>query len=344
MKFRMIVVAAAVLALLITGASVAMADDWNVDPGDSIQAAVDSAADGDTIYVHEGTYDESIVIDGKDVSLIAVGSVILAPSACTSHSDVIQIHNGVVRVEGFDVDASPCMSGIYAGGRSWEGEGSVDVMVKNNDVYGYDKNGITVNGDLANGRIFDNHVTGSGPVGPGYWAQNGIQFGYGATGKAMGNTVDANWYTGELWGASGILVFEADEVMVQRNTVLNSQTAIAIEAWGWFLPTASYNRVVANTITNAEWGVSVAAYDLGGYSSSDASANNNKVVNNVIVGSNGNNGEVGVSIWAGTAWGGAGTTPSADNNKVIRNDISGFAINISDDGTATKRQANIPLP
>jgi pectin methylesterase-like acyl-CoA thioesterase len=36
----------------------------------TIQQAVDAAANGDTILVQAGAYDESVVIDGKSISLI----------------------------------------------------------------------------------------------------------------------------------------------------------------------------------------------------------------------------------------------------------------------------------
>ncbi|MFC2054741.1 nitrous oxide reductase family maturation protein NosD [Chloroflexota bacterium] len=334
---RIILVFTLVVIALLMSATVVFADPvtWHIYPGESIQAAVDNASSGDVIVVHDGVYYESILVDGNDLSLVADGYVSLEPTLCTSHDDVITIYNAVVTVEGFDIDASSCMSGIYARGCSWLGEGNVAVHIKNNHVEGYLKNGITVNCDLATGEVRNNSVIGSGddPI----YAQNGIQFGYGASGVVMDNTVDLNWYAGEDWTASGILVFEANDVMVQKNTIENSQSGIAVESWCWYEPTASYNKIVANTIKNAKWGISVSAYSWEPYSQCPPSADNNKVVKNVITSEDG---DVGVSIGAYLVAG--SYEPSADNNKVTRNLITGFDSDIDDTGSSTKVHANIP--
>ncbi len=138
---------------------------------------------------------------------------------------------------------------------------------------------------------------------------------------------------------TGLLVFEAGNVTLLGNAVSGSQTGVAVETWCWFAPSANNNKVVMNTIEDADWGVSVAAYALGGYSTCDPSANNNKVVNNSITATEG---DTGVFLGTGSFWGGSGYTPSADNNKVIRNQISGYTTPIDDGGTRTKVRANVP--
>ncbi len=331
-----------VLTLALVTAAPVSADVINV-PGDytTIQAAVDGASDGDVIRVNAGTYSECVIIDGVDVTLMAAGSVTIEPplGGCGGHGDTIQIYNSTTTVDGFTIIGD--VSGIYLRGMGDYGDTEVEATIRNNTVVGYWKNGITANGELATAHIHGNRVDGSGPVGPGSAAQNGIQFGYGATGEAIGNAVNGNWYTGADWSASGILVFESDNVTVQGNTVTGSQTGIAVETWHYFgVASASGNKIIRNTVEDADWAISVTAYTLGGYSTGDAWADNNKVVNNVIVA---DGGDTGVYVGALFAWGGedTGFTPSADNNKVIRNRISGYETPIDEGGTASKVHANV---
>lgn len=328
-----------VLTLSLLVALPVMAAEHHVYPvsGTPIQDAIDSAVDGDVIYVHEGTYDESIVIDGVDISLIAVGDVTIRPSiAAGGHGDIIQIYNCTATVDGFTIDGGLLsMGGIYARGMASLGEGEVNVTITNNTVVGFKKNGITVNGELAEGIIKDNVVIGSGPVGPGYWAQNGIQFGFGSTGQVLRNQVELAWYTGGDWTACGILIFEANDVSVKLNEVLNCETGIGIETWGWYCPSASYNKIANNIIDESDWGISVTAYSWL-YSSMDSFSNNNKVVNNTITASDGE-----IGVYVGACYMESSYSPEADNNKVIRNTVCGFEDDIVEEGTTTKIHANI---
>lgn len=225
MRKAVMLVFVMVLALGVSGPAAWAGTDYDVDPGGSIQDAINGAADGDTIYVHEGTYDESLVIDGKDLSLIAVGDVLLQPTElCLGHGDVIQVYNSVATIKGFTIDAnysgSGCLGGIYAKG-GCEDSGAVDVTVKDNDIYNYGKNGITVNCELAMGKITGNTVTGRGELPLGDLAQNGIQLGWGATGEVRDNTIADHWYAGcsmhdaahdlcTAWWAAGLLLYNMD--------------------------------------------------------------------------------------------------------------------------------------
>jgi hypothetical protein len=57
---------------------------------------------------------------------------------------------------------------------------------------------------------------------------------------------------------------ESDDVQVQGNTVSECGTGIAVEAWGWLESSGSYNKIVKNNIIDCAYGISIAAYDLGG--------------------------------------------------------------------------------
>lgn len=222
------------------------------------------------------------------------------------------------------------------------GTGTATGTVAGNQIADYFKGGVTANGPGASVSITDNTVTGSGPVD--YVAQNGIQLGWGAAGEVKRNTVTGNWYTGADWASTGILLFQTNDVTVQANSVDESQVGVGIESWCWLPPSgsASENKVVANTIANAQIGVSVGAVAWDGYSTCDPAASNNKVVNNTITAIP-SVGYVGVWVW--TYNGSASFTPTAINNKVTRNAISGYAYAIFyEDGSATKIHANVVAP
>ncbi|NOR85018.1 matrixin family metalloprotease [archaeon] len=186
------------------------------NPYCTINDALVVANDGDTIIVAAGTYDEQILIDGVNIFLIANEGAIIKPTSCVENptkKHIIQIYNSISTVDGFIIDAnydiSGCLDGIYAKG-GLDGYGSVDLIIINNDVYDYGKNGITVNGAEATAVIEDNIVTGRGVLTVGDYAQNGIQFGYGAIGIITGNTISDNYYDG-YWAGTGILLYNVNQ-------------------------------------------------------------------------------------------------------------------------------------
>jgi hypothetical protein len=222
-------------------------------------------------------------------------------------------------------------------------DGSTTGTIAGNSVYDYQKGGIVVSCDGANVMVIDNHVTGLGAVA--FIAQNGIQFGYGAQGQIRNNVVDGGHdYTPGGWTATGILIFESDGVIVQRNQLSYNQTGIAVETWCWFEASASNNKIDNNEVIESTWGITVAAYDLYNYSTCDASANNNKVINNEVASTDGSDG---VFVGSGAYWypGENLYDPAAANNKLIHNVISGFDSPISQDGdTDSKVHANVVAP
>lgn len=81
------------LLLLALCAPPAAAADIVVGPGQSIQAAIQSAVDGDRVLVQPGTYDEEIDFGSKAIEVLAVGG----PSATSLH-----LVNGGPQVVRFD--------------------------------------------------------------------------------------------------------------------------------------------------------------------------------------------------------------------------------------------------
>ena len=110
------------------------------------------------------------------------------------------------------------------------GGGTSNVSVIDNSVHDYQKNGITGNESGTEVTIINNVVTGLGPTAGA--AQNGIQVGFGAKGGVQRNTVtDLVWspcvsLANCAFNATGILVFQSDDVRVEHNSVATNQVGI----------------------------------------------------------------------------------------------------------------------
>ncbi len=212
--------------------------------------------------------------------------------------------------------------------------------ITGNEISGNHRAGIVVRGIGSTAQVRDNTVTGSGPIGSG-WAENGIQVSYGATAQVMNNSVSDHWWLGGA-ASSGILVFESDNVIVRGNELHGNEAPVGIESWGGFVDpdatSANDNQVVGNNITVNEGGsdgVSVIAFAVYG----DANADNNRVVNNTIVGDGIEAPYAGVFVGAFDS--AESVSSSAENNKVIRNQVTGFnqPVGLAGD-EQTKVQAN----
>jgi uncharacterized delta-60 repeat protein len=80
------------------------------------------------------------------------------------------------------------------------------LTVTNNDVFDYQKNGMTLAGAGLTVNVADNTVTGAGPTT--LIAQNGIEVGFGAGGVVTDNIVSGDSYTGsQPADSSGILLY-----------------------------------------------------------------------------------------------------------------------------------------
>ncbi len=174
--------------------------------------------------------------------------------------------------------------------------GTVSGTVSGNTISAYQKGGIVVNGTNADVDVTGNTVTGLGPV-P-FIAQNGIQFGYGASGSATGNTVLGNSYTGTNDAVStGILVVGGPGygaayttgLQVVRNTLAGNDVGVYLSnlTADYGIPTVPTNiKVVNNTISNnALNNVSGNGYPDGYQAGiSDYYGVNDKIINNTVSG------------------------------------------------------------
>jgi parallel beta-helix repeat protein len=137
--------------------------------------------------------------------------------------------------------------------------GSATGTISGNTVSHYQKNGITINGNVSS-MIANNTVTGEGAVN--YIAQNGIQIGYGAQATVTENTVTGNAYTGPAGASSG---------------------GILVVGGAAFGPGLAYTvglKITKNTLANNDVGVFIYNADENGIA--PAGRTNNSVKVNVI--------------------------------------------------------------
>jgi len=220
--------------------------------------------------------------------------------------------------------------------------GDSAVRIRGNSVSDYERGGIGANGDggahpSPSVDIRGNDLSGSTGLGE-VWGPNGIQVGFGATGRVVGNAVADNRYSDEGSVAAGILVFESDDVGVRGNEVANADIGLSVGSWGWLQRSASGNRFVQNDVSDVEYGALVEAvaepYD-GALTESDPTVANTKVVNNAFVGESDPEGQVGLGVVVEDNVDNE-YDPTAENTKLVRNTVQNFETDVKDEGTGTK--------
>ena len=206
-----------------------------------------------------------------------------------------RIERNAVRNTKLSVSLNGCQSGNAIVVQSLGSETS-NVRIDDNSVHDYQKNGITGNELGTEVTITNNVVTGLGPTTGA--AQNGIQIGFGAKGGVLRNTVTDNvWFPcvsleNCASNATGILIFQSDDVRVERNSIATNQ--IGIFAGG------QRAEIGSNNISNSLILVGI-----------DLSGNNNLASRNDVT----NSGQAGILI-------------EGNDNKVQSNDITEAPIGI----------------
>lgn len=153
-------------------------------------------------------------------------------------------------------------------------------ILTKNKVIGFQKNGITVNGNWPNdyysaspatatysnisAHVNNNEIIGAGPTT--IIAQNCIQFGKGASGEIKNNVINNSAYTGSGWAATGILGYYPYTVMMQGNTVYDCDPAVYFSA-------APKCKIINNDFVNLNFGEAWAVLISG---------NDNMVTNNTF--------------------------------------------------------------
>ena len=106
----------AAILTLTAFACTAGATDWHVDSGESIQAAINSAITGDTIYVHAGTYTENVLVN-KTLTIQGDGAGVVTVQAASVAEHVFNVTADHVNITGFTATGATgnTKAGIYLG-------------------------------------------------------------------------------------------------------------------------------------------------------------------------------------------------------------------------------------
>jgi len=131
----------------------------------------------------------------------------------------------------------------------WDQYCSHSVTIINNTIFDFQKNGITCNEPGTYAIVRNNTVIGAGLTNK--IAQNGIQFGYNATGVIEGNIVRGHKYTDVAnWWSCGVLLYLYNNgTVVRYNTVTDNNAGVYVYAGSNIV--IQYNNIYSNT----EYGV-----------------------------------------------------------------------------------------
>jgi parallel beta-helix repeat protein len=209
------------------------------------------------------------------------------------------------------------------------------VTVENSSVHSYNKNGITGNDTGTSLTVTGTYVQGAGVVPFPGAAQNGIQIGFGATGKVTTSTVIDNIYGDTTQADSAdILLFDTEEnsgISIATNVVGNSQLPIVMFTFGG---------------SNLGDGVSVTGNKIFGTASLDAidaCTNGNTIKNNTIF----NSSESGIHLDAscGPVFGGStGNTNVVTGNSIVESGCAGILADSGTSGNTTTPNTYFTVP
>lgn len=279
--------------LLTAFACAAGAADHNVNDGESIQTAINSAIAGDTIYVHAGTYSENIIVN-KALTLQGDGAGVVTVQTNDPDIDVFTVTADYVDISGFTVtgatsspNAGICLNNsdnsIIA--NNVVSGNFVNIFISHSDRTTLTDNTIS-NCDYGIYMAFssDNNLTGNRAISNEQYGINlvdssnnntirdnivsegdyiGISMSYSSSYNTLiNNTVNSNS------GYCGILLIHSSDHNTLRNNIVDSNGANA----GILLWSSSDNTLAGNRLTdNSDYGIRL-------YNTS----NNNLIYNNYL--------------------------------------------------------------
>lgn len=257
-KILIVIIILCLLTALSMPSVVGASNEHHVNPGESIQTAVDAADAGDVVIVHEGTYFEELVVFGPEdsgITLVAEGLVILFGTGYEMGVDepiAITIASGTsgVTIDGFHI--VNYRSGIVLDAAN-DNVLQNNVLQDNGDKLSYSfYDGINL-ANAHNNQILNNKISNC--------EIDGIWLGpqcdeYGqCTDGSTYNTIMSNQIT-DCHG--GVILDTSHHNEVINNKVSDATGEPPDQGPGIFVGhTASYNTVSGNKISGCNDGINV---------------------------------------------------------------------------------------
>jgi len=177
----------------------------------TIQNAINKASESDTILVSAGVYNENIDINKTGLKVVAVEN---AAPEITATSGNVATMSAAGTIDGFKITGGDY--GIYS-------ENIFDVVIQNNDIRSYNKNGIFANGGTIS--ILDNVITGNGKSET--FSKDAIYTRGGVSATITGNELRGNVYTDIAGGtAAGISIHAGDNITATDNMIYDNSIGI----------------------------------------------------------------------------------------------------------------------
>lgn len=211
-----------------------------------------------------------IGVDSLGTNVIVDGFTVDGEGAGNTHGNMVGVqyfkgsgivrNNTIKRIRPTPFGGSQTNAGILVN-HAFPAVYNHTVEIHDDSVYDFGKTGIVCNHPGVVGNVHDNVVIGQGPVGAGFAAQNGIQFGFGATGTVSNNHIEGFSYTGGSFTASSILGVATDGIMtISDNTIVEGQVGVNLQQSGSYPGGSSSGEVYGNTFTASTAGTGVPTY------------------------------------------------------------------------------------
>jgi hypothetical protein len=259
-----------------------------VNSGGSIQTAINSSSNGDTIIVNAGTYGEALNID-KQLTLLGANAAISPNTGSRVAETIIDLTTGRqirfrsnnITMKGFRIINLNQQGAIISGGATSPSTSSTAyVTIEKNLFENLTGNAIYTNGSISNWTVTDNKIqnvttyTSSGNFG------SGFSFGQNSTGNASYLTVTNNSFSNISWDGIQLVCngTTSNNFIIQNNTFSN------ITRTGIYISSKLNNVLIQNnTITNAN--TSSSATEGGMKIQSLNTVTNTVISNNTVTGS-----------------------------------------------------------